>query len=109
MGDVRPNVNVADVHLYHIGNNQLHREIYLQAIERPGVVVLHDAVLQHLFLGSLTETAYLDEFVYNSGPWSRDRAWQMWHDRAASATDDRYFRYPMLKRIALASRAVIVY
>ena len=28
-----------------------HREIYRQAIERPGVAVLHDAVLQHFFLG----------------------------------------------------------
>ncbi len=108
-GDVRPNAQDAGVHLYHIGNNQLHRAIYQQAIERPGVVVLHDAVLQHLFLGSSTETAYVDEFVYNYGEWHRDRGRQLWHERAASATDERYFRYPMLKRIAGRSRAVIVH
>jgi glycosyltransferase involved in cell wall biosynthesis len=109
LGDVRVGATQADVHLYHIGNNQLHRAIYQQAIELPGVAVLHDAVLQHLFLGSFTEAAYVDEFVYNYGEWHRDRGHQLWRDRAASATEERYFRYPMLKRVADRSRAVIVH
>jgi len=109
LGRVRSNVNHADVHLYHIGNNQLHRAIYRQAMARPGVVVLHDAVLQHLFLGSLTEGEYVDEFVYNYGEWHRDRGHQLWRERASSATDERYFRYAMLKRIATTSLAVIVH
>src|SRR5579864_6983479 len=109
LGDVQAGRAQADVHLYHIGNNQLHRAIYQQAIERPGVVVLHDAVLQHLFLGSMTEQAYIDEFVFNYGEWNRDRARQLWLDRAASATDQRYFRYPMLRRLAERARAVIVH
>jgi glycosyltransferase involved in cell wall biosynthesis len=108
-GDVRPDAQHADVHLYHIGNNQLHRAIYQQAIERPGIAVLHDAVLQHLFLGSLTEASYLDEFVYNYGEWHRERGRELWRELAASATDERYFRYPMLKRIAAGSRAVVVH
>ena len=44
-----------DVALYHVGNNALHREIYQRALTNPGVVVLHDAVLQHLLLGMLGE------------------------------------------------------
>ena len=109
LGDVRPNAGLADVHLYHIGNNQLHRLIYRQAIGRPGVAVLHDAVLQHLFLSSFTEGEYVDEFVYNYGEWHRERGRELWRERAASATDERYFRYPMLRRIATTSRAVIVH
>jgi hypothetical protein len=109
LGDVRTNVQHADVHLYHIGNNQLHRAIYQQAIAHPGVAVLHDAVLQHLFLGALSEGEYVDEFVYNYGEWHRDRGHELWRERAASATDERYFRYPMLRRIATTSRAVIVH
>jgi glycosyltransferase involved in cell wall biosynthesis len=108
-GDVRADAELADVHLYHIGNNQLHRAIYARALENPGVAVLHDAVLQHLFLGGLTEEAYVEEFVYNYGEWHRDRARMLWRDRAASATDDRYFRYAMVKRIAATSRAVVVH
>ncbi len=108
-GDVRVDAAQADVHLYHAGNNQLHRDIYRQAIERPGVTVLHDAVLQHFFLGSLTEQAYVDEFVFNYGEWHRERGQQLWRDRAGSATDERYFRYPMLRRLAECSRAIVVH
>ena len=89
-----------EVNLYQVGNNQLHRDIYARALAEPGVVVLHDAVLQHFFLGSLTEQQYIDEFVYNYGEWTRDQAANLWRRRAASGADAEYFRYPMLRRIA---------
>ena len=108
LGPVRIN-QPGDIDLYHIGNNQLHRPIYERALARPGIVVLHDAVLQHFFLGSLDREAYIHEFVHNYGEWSRDFAGDLWHNRARSAADRRYFDYPMLKRIAETSRAVIVH
>jgi glycosyltransferase involved in cell wall biosynthesis len=98
-----------DIGLYHLGNNTLHADIYRRALAAPGVVVLHDAVLQHFFLGQLGETEYIDEFVYNYGEWNRGLAIDLWRRRAGSAADDRYFRYPMLKRIAEHSRAVVVH
>lgn len=99
----------AGVWLYHLGNNQLHRRIYRRALAHPGVVVLHDAVLQHFFLGSLSEDQYVEEFVYNYGEWRRDLARELWRGRATSASDWRYYGYPMLKRIAETSRAVVVH
>ncbi|MGD0775835.1 MAG: glycosyltransferase [Candidatus Solibacter sp.] len=98
-----------DAALYHLGNNGLHAEIYRRAMSRPGVVVLHDAVLNHFFLGQLTETAYVDEFVYNYGEWNRALGRDLWRARANSAADERYFRYPMLKRVAERARAVVVH
>ena len=98
-----------DVNLYHLGNNQLHCEIYQRALEKPGVVVLHDAVLQHFFLGSFSEQEYVAEFIYNYGAWSEDQAREMWRRRARSASDPQYFRYPMLKRVAERSLALIVH
>ena len=95
--------------LYHIGNNSLHREIYLRALARPGVVVLHDALLQHFYLGMLDREAYVEEFVFNYGEWSRGLARDLWAGRARSAADPRYFSYPMLKRIVGTSSAVIVH
>ena len=89
-----------DINLYHLGNNQLHAPIYRRALARPGVVVLHDAVLHHFMLGSLPREQYLDEFVYNYGEWSRGLAESLWRDRARSAGDSRFFQYPMLRRIA---------
>jgi glycosyltransferase involved in cell wall biosynthesis len=108
-GEVRANAGGGHVALYHLGNNQLHRDIYRRALERPGVVVLHDAVLQHFFLGSLDRTAYIDEFVYNYGEWNRSLAESLWAGRASSGLDFRYFEYPMLKRVAERSRAIVVH
>ncbi len=102
-----------DIALYHVGNNTLHRDIYLRALTQPGVVVLHDAVLQHLLLGMLDSNAYVEEFVYNygesNGESTRELGRQMWEQRARSGADSRFFARPMLKRIATASRAVIVH
>ncbi len=98
-----------EVNLYHVGNNALHREIYERALAEPGVVVLHDAVLQHFFLGSLDEAHYVEEFVYNYGEWSRGEAQELWRERARSGADVRYFARPMLKRILTMARAVIVH
>jgi glycosyltransferase involved in cell wall biosynthesis len=108
-GLVEPHARGADVALYHLGNNQLHREIYRRALAEPGVAVLHDAVLHHFFLGSLDLEAYVQEFVYNYGEWHRPLAEELWAARASSGVDTRYFEYPMLKRIARRSRGLVVH
>jgi glycosyltransferase involved in cell wall biosynthesis len=108
-GEVKVDANNADLALYHIGNNQLHAAIYDRALDRPGVVVLHDAVLQHFFLGRLTQQQYIDEFIFNYGEWTRSLAEDLWKHRARSAADPHYFAWPMLKRIATTARAVIVH
>ncbi len=95
--------------LYHIGNNALHAGIYRLALAQPGVTVLHDAVLHHFLLGQLDEARYIEEFVYNYGEWHRGLARELWRARASSASDRRYFEYPMLRRVAERSHAVIVH
>jgi glycosyltransferase involved in cell wall biosynthesis len=109
LGPVEVDAARADVNLYHLGNNQLHREIYAQALQRRGVAVLHDAVLHHFFLGWLDRERYLDEFAYNYGEWNRGLAQKLWEERPRSALDPRYFRYAMVRRIAETSRAIIVH
>jgi glycosyltransferase involved in cell wall biosynthesis len=106
---VEVNASRPDVNLYHVGNNQLHREIYRRAIEHPGVVILHDAVLHHFYLGAFERDAYVDEFVYNYGEWMRERAAELWKRRARSAADAEYFAFPMLKRLAERSLAIVVH
>jgi glycosyltransferase involved in cell wall biosynthesis len=108
-GGVEPHARQADIALYHLGNNQLHREIYQRALAEPGVVILHDAVLHHFLMGAVDRAAYVDEFVYNYGEWNRSLAEELWRGRANSGFDRRYFDYPMLKRIAERSRAVVVH
>ncbi len=98
-----------DVALYHLGNNKLHAAIYRRAIERPGVVVLHDAALNHFYLGQLDEAAYTEEFVYNYGEWNRGLGRELWLNRAASGSDRRYFDFPMLRRAAERALVVVVH
>jgi glycosyltransferase involved in cell wall biosynthesis len=99
----------ADVRLYHVANHILHWSTYRRALAEPGVVVLHDALLQHLFMGALDEAAYADEFVFNYGEWSRDLALDLWRGKAGSGLRPAYYQYPMLKRLAERSLAVIVH
>jgi glycosyltransferase involved in cell wall biosynthesis len=109
IGPVEVGPERCDVPLYHLGNNELHAAIYRRALEHPGVVVLHDAVLHHFLLGQLDARAYVEEFTFNYGEWNRATAEELWRARAASGADHRYFQFPMLKRVAERSRAVIVH
>jgi glycosyltransferase involved in cell wall biosynthesis len=108
-GDVRTGAASAGIHLYHLGNNLLHKGIYRTALEKPGVIVLHDAVLHHFLLGTLTEDEYISEWVYNYGEWRRPTGEDLWRERTKASTDPRYFAFPMLRRIIEASRFVIVH
>lgn len=106
--DVRINSD-GEVNVYHIGNNPLHRAIHEQALRRPGIALIHDAVLHHFHLGFGDEQRYVDEFVFNYGEWSRGLAARLWKNRAQSGSDPVYFHYPMLRRIVEASPLVIVH
>src|SRR3982751_2039325 len=83
-GTVEVNAS-GDVNLYHLGNNGLHREIYFRALREPGVIVLHDAVLHHFLLGTLTRDQYIEEFRYNYGDWADSLAAELWSRRGLSA------------------------
>ncbi len=109
LGAVVSGAKTADVHLYHLGNNRLHEKIYAQALATPGVVVLHDAVLHHLMLGTLSAEQYLAEFIYNYGEWRRDLGAELWRERARSSSDPRYFEFPMLRRVLERSLGAIVH
>ncbi len=108
-GDVPVAPKRSSVALYHLGNNGLHAAIYRRALERPGVIVLHDAVLHHFLMGQLGEADYIEEFVYNYGAWHRPLARELWRARAASGSDPRYFEYPMLRRVVERSLVVVVH
>jgi glycosyltransferase involved in cell wall biosynthesis len=109
LGRVERDVSRADIHLYHLGNNRLHEEVYSRAIATPGVVVLHDAVLHHFLLSSLSREQYISEWVYNYGEWRRDLGEELWQESARASIDPRYFQFPMLRRIIERSMVVIVH
>ncbi len=107
-GSVLPN-RTGDCNLYHVGNNRLHAEIYAHAIAEPGIVLLHDAVLHHLLIGCFEEARYIAEFTYNYGAWAEDLARDLWRSRPRAMSAPRYFRYPLLRRLAERSLALVVH
>ncbi len=91
--------------LYQLGNNKLHRFAYDEALRRPGVVVLHDALLQHLFLGESWE-AWEKEFAFTYGERGREIAANL--RDGVPGSQEGFFRYPLVKRVVDSSRSVIV-
>ena len=98
-----------DTRLYQIGNNPLHTGAYRAALQAPGVVELHAAVLHHFQLGSLGPESYVKEFCYCHGDWLEDLAKHLWKARSSSASEALYFRYGMTKRIVDSAERVIVH
>lgn len=98
-----------DTSLYQMGNSIFHEYLYRQLLAEPGVVVLHDYILQGFFYG-MTEMhgdreRYLAEIAYAEGPEASTAVAQGF---AAGKLMDAY-QYPMNRRIVEASRGLIVH
>jgi len=95
--------------LYHLGNNPYHAYIYKALRYRPGVVVLHDALLHHLIveetLAKQDRYSYVREMGYAHGREGAVLA-------LAVARRQRvipYFEFPLLTRAVDLSLGVIVH
>ena len=97
--------NRCDRILYQLGNNKLHRFAYNQALERPGVIVLHDALLQHMTLNESWD-AWEREFEFTYGERGREIAANLRY--GIPAAHEGFFRYPLVKRVVEASLRTIV-
>jgi glycosyltransferase involved in cell wall biosynthesis len=99
-----------DAAIYQLGNNPHHEWIYREAMEHPGIVVLHDVVLHHLIVEMTLARGDVEGFVAaleeNHGAagaaWARGRAIGLHHEMAN-------FLMPASIELARRSRAVIVH
>ena len=89
-------LNKADFTIYHIGNNvNYHRDISVFSQQLPGMVVLHDVVLFHLFTGFYKEidaedqSLTLDTMEYHSSEMNIE-ADQFWAKKAINITLDDF-------------------
>jgi glycosyltransferase involved in cell wall biosynthesis len=98
-----------DCALYQLGNNVHHAFVYQQALDWPGVVVMHEANLHHLIAEMTIKQgdwdAYTREVEHDSGPEAAAYARRV---RALEVGPD-YDGVPMLRRILEHSRGVIVH
>jgi glycosyltransferase involved in cell wall biosynthesis len=98
-----------DIALYQVGNNGFHDFVYEAALQRPGVVVLHEANLHHLITDLTIRRgdwdAYVRECEYDGGPEARAFAERVRRLEVGPDYDGR----PMLRRLLERSRGVIVH
>lgn len=96
--------------IYQLGNNPHHEWIYREAMEHPGVIVLHDLVLHHLIVEATLARGDADAYVAaleaSHGPagaaWARGRA-------AGLHSEMGNFLLPASIEVANRSRVVIVH
>ncbi|HEX8408800.1 MAG TPA: glycosyltransferase [Thermoanaerobaculia bacterium] len=96
--------------VYQLGNNPHHEFIYAAAMQRPGVVVLHDLVLHHLIVEMTLARGDADGYVAaleaNHGPagaaWARGRA-------AGLHSEMGNFLLPASVEVAQRAQSVIVH
>ena len=98
-----------DIALYHVGNNGYHDFVYQAALDRPGVVVMHESNLHHL-IAELTIRhddwdGYLRECEYQGGARARAFAERV---RALEVGPD-YEGLPMTRRLLERARGVVVH
>ena len=96
--------------IYHMGNNVYHEYILSELLESPGIVVLHDFSLHHLFveltLGRGDKEAYEELMAYNHGDYGRLVA----ERRIKGEFNDlMHFLLPLNKTVIDASSAIIVH
>lgn len=90
-------INAGDVSIYHIGNNvNFHSSIWEVSRLHPGIVVLHDIRLHHLFAGIFRELQFDKELychymTHYYGEKSREDAEIFWrHGHSAEFMAERY-------------------
>jgi glycosyltransferase involved in cell wall biosynthesis len=98
-----------DLPIYHVGNHRFHADAVRLLGEWPGLVVLHDAVLHHLYADVMLSrgraAAYLREVALDGGAAALRRA----IPTAGGEAPPAWYEQPLLTRVLLYARGVIVH
>lgn len=98
-----------DLDLYQIGNSSYHRYALNQALRHPGVVVLHDLVLQHLFLGLSVERGNVALYVSEMKRAYGERGAAIGRQIAAALGSELLTsKFPLCERLVERSYGVLV-
>ena len=108
-----PEMNRADMTIYHIGNQPFfHKTIWQASRQQPGIVILHDSALQHLFcpLGREPGGDPMDHVramarIY--GPTGQDAAVRYWREELM--IDDLARQFPLTELAVEKSLGVLVH
>lgn len=98
-----------DLNLYQLGNSSYHRYALNAALRFPGVVVLHDLVLQHLFLGLSVERGNVELYVSEMRRAYGERGAALGRQIAAALGSELLTsKFPLCERVVERSYGVLV-
>ncbi|HXI11235.1 MAG TPA: glycosyltransferase [Thermoanaerobaculia bacterium] len=99
-----------DAVIYQIGNNPHHEFVYREAMEYPGVVVLHDYVLHHLIVEMTLARGDAEGYIRMLTA-SHGKAGEAWaRGRAAGFEQEAgNFLFPASAELARRARSIIVH
>jgi hypothetical protein len=106
-------LNRSDLSIFNIGNSPLfYGAIWQVARRHPGIVILHDLSLQHLFLGIYRErlkdrNGYLEKMAFYYGQVGRECAKTLWDGRLTP--DEVIETFPLTPLALEQARGVIVH
>lgn len=98
----------ADLDLYQVGNSPAHAYVYRAALQRPGVVLLHDLVLHHLVLHETVERGDLGAYLREMRRAHGERGSFMGGQIARALGGELWpSRFPLNERVLEGSLAVV--
>lgn len=101
-------LNPIDYPIYNIGNNSVfHRSIWEISLQKPGIVILHDQVYQHFFIGMGNNVNYLSLMVELYGEEGRTSAAKLWSGMIS--IDELVHKYPMTEHAIKGAVGVVVH
>ncbi len=101
--------NDHDVHIYHMGNNDVHSYIYSVCLEYPGVVVLHEPVLHHFVFSQTVGNNRLREYLRELDYCYKGERSSIVKSTLEDRDENSWYEYPLLDRIVDGSMGVIVH
>lgn len=103
-----------DCSLYQMGNNHLaHEWIYEQALQEPGIVILHDFAIHHMLaamtVGRGKTELYLNEMKYAHGDKGFQAALNFIKGQAPPPWEVNALDFPMNRKLLESAKGVIVH
>jgi glycosyltransferase involved in cell wall biosynthesis len=113
-GNYQESLLAYDYVIYNLGNYlDFHKHIYNISCQHPGLVILHDFVMQHFFVGyhyGKDEAQYIRDMDYYYGPEARRLAAESFKFKRVPLWEtDEVGKYPLFEKALAGARGVIVH
>jgi glycosyltransferase involved in cell wall biosynthesis len=101
--------NDYDIHIYHMGNNDIHSYIYMVCLQRPGIVVLHEPMLHHFVFSQTVGNNRLRDYLRELDYCYRGERLKIVKTTLESRDEDSWYEYPLVNRLVDSSMGIIVH